>query len=178
MLVLFAGGIGITPCMAMLKELGHRAQVPGSGPLPPSLRAVHLVWVIREAELLEAFADALAALPAGLFTLHLFCTQGGKGSSLAAGSGSAGKRDPSPVEAGWCSADSASAMAARLQQGRPNISELLGSLVGQARSSSGPGFDAQAQVTAFVCGPEAMVQQVSEAAFLHGTGFHSEVFHF
>lgn len=64
-LVLFAGGIGITPITTTLAYLIHEKSQPGGGSLP-WIQHVTLVWVVREEETYAAFApfleQALAAL--------------------------------------------------------------------------------------------------------------------
>lgn len=77
-LVLVAGGIGITPALALATEALARARAPAvHGTPPPRLRRVVFVFVARGRALLEVFARPLAAIASdasGTFELHLHCT--------------------------------------------------------------------------------------------------------
>ena len=64
-LVLFAGGIGVTPITTTLAYIIHEKSQPGGGALP-WIQHVTLVWAVREEETYAAFVpfleEALAAL--------------------------------------------------------------------------------------------------------------------
>ncbi|KAJ1462023.1 hypothetical protein M885DRAFT_494237 [Pelagophyceae sp. CCMP2097] len=68
--LLVAGGIGVTPCHAIFRELFHRAENL------PQLRSVTLLWVVRDRAVLELFAPTFAATAnddaGGKFRLELY----------------------------------------------------------------------------------------------------------
>ena len=201
MLLLFAGGIGVTPFAALLGEL--RARLAGgagalhAGAFPPALEHVHVVWSVRELGLVEMFADTLAgcaALP-DYFTVHILHTgRGGRAPApapapadspleeapdrlLLGSSGGAGSDwGEGPQAKGWCAPASFRALADRrcIGEGRPDI----GAHFARALAGKGDGSLAGADVLAMVCGPAELSDAVSAAAFRHGTGFHAEVFSF
>ena len=151
-----------------------------------------VVWVVRQVELLEAFAEGFAPLLAdasGFFSVHLHVSnsaaplrgvQGEEGKALLACAGSGGgdggdDDDVSAVSAGWARQSTCDIMAAAAKLSRPDPSAILGAAVRDARARLGhdPPRDA---VLAFVCGPPALVEGVSRAAFAHKTDFHAEAF--
>jgi predicted ferric reductase len=106
-LLLIAGGIGITPMHAILQDLLLRASEVGTreaakheGPSAARLplgrvQRVHLVWAVRDERLPQAFADTLLGLleldkgasspfPGGV-TLDIHLTEGGQGSGKGKG---------------------------------------------------------------------------------------------
>ncbi len=199
-LVLFAGGIGVTPVHALACELAARREKGGgAGALPRGLARVVVVWVVREAELLEAFAEGFAPLlydASGFFSVHLHVSnsraplsaQGAEGAPLLAGPSEGGARtallgaagpegDGGAVGAGWARQSTCDAVAAAAKLSRPNPAAVLGAAVRGARERRGEPLPRDA-VLAFVCGPAALVEDVSRAAFLHNCDFHSEAFTF
>jgi len=173
--VLLAGGIGITPMVAVAADLHARAASPEQFGPAGHVRQLHLVWVVRERALVAHFADALAALVApaagsGLTVhLHLHCTDKGTGSS-ASEPGTARL-----LEAGCVHVTALSDMHSRIVHGRPHLERLFASI---ATSSSAATGSASSRVSVLVCGPEALILQASDLSFAHGFDFHSEVFHF
>ena len=186
-LVMFAGGVGVTPFVALLGELRARG---GAG------RRATLVWAIREEAWLEVLAGELAPLLRGAdrewCELRLFLTSGGGGGgeggegggalkfaaatetdSLLGGRG-AGAGAGAPASAcaqGWASSADAEALRGVLQRGRPSAAGVLRGVVeGRAGGARG--------VLAMVCGPQQLAEAVSEAAFECGTEYHAETFTF
>ena len=64
-----------------------------------------------------------------------------------------------------------SALRRHIHSGRPDLEAHFRRVVALA------GGEGQA-VTAMVCGPEQLMEGVSQAAFRHGTGYHTEHFTF
>ena len=191
--IMFAGGVGITPFVSICSELFARSTLPGRGSLPPQLRRVILVWAVREVDTLSAFADMIAPLikasqgsgsgsGSGIeFSVHLYITKDG------------GAADPlSPFHTHCAHSGVASddqmrgAQAAALCRsvavsGRPLIGNIFARAIEETRAhveGKGESFDAAAHVTAMVCGPEQLSREVSAVAFQLATDFHSEVFMF
>ena len=195
-LVLVAGGIGVTPVHALACELAAR-RGGGCGEAPAGLARVVVVWVVRDTELLEAFAEGFAPLLSDpFFELHIHASQGGTrvqgggggkgggGGGEAAGApllggGGASDTDDSAVGAGWARQSASDALAAATRWSRPNIDAIIGEAArGAAARARGGEGGGGGGVLAFVCGPEGLVETVSRAAFAHGTDFHAEVFSF
>lgn len=78
---------------------------------------------------------------------------------------------------GWCSdSDARLVLGARLS-GRPNMASEFSSACLAAQPSVAA-FGAAPQVTAMVCGPAPLVNEVAALAAVRSTGFHCEVFSF
>jgi hypothetical protein len=201
-LVLFAGGIGVTPVHALARELAARREKGGgAGALPDSLARVVVVWVVREVELLEAFAEGFAPLltdASGFFSVHIHVSNskaprlsmqggeegsgggggGGSAAPLLAGAAAAADGDASAVGAGWARQSACDAVAAAAKLTRPDPAAILGAAVREARARRGGRAPPHDAVLAFVCGPAGLVADVSRAAFAQGTDFHAESFTF
>jgi len=160
--LLVAGGAGFTPVHAILEDLLLRATgaadagaADDGAPLGCALLRVDVVWVFRAAALPGAFADtlrAVAALPAthprlaGVFRLHLYCTDpGGAGGGGAAAEAAAGLPPP--------------------RAGRPELAALFA----EAAAFAGAG---RAEV--FACGPRGLTRAADALALAHGCGFTCE----
>ena len=207
-LLLFAGGIGVTPFAALLGELRARLAGEGSGggggaagPFPPALEHVHVVWSVRDLGLVEMFADTLAgcaALP-DYFTVHIFHTGGGGGRRRASLPSPASAADSPAEEApdrlllgssggagsDWGEGAQAKGWCAaasfRALADRRCIEEgrpAVEAHFARALAGKGDGSLAGADVLAMACGPAELSDAVSAAAFRHGTAFHTEVFTF
>lgn len=88
--------------------------------------------------------------------------------------------DVSPIDAGWVDSSTAAAVEAVVQSGRPDLTQIFADVAVEARrlnelSSSESLFS---HVTAMVCGPEAMMEEVKLLSFKEQMDYHGEVFHF
>lgn len=73
-IVLFAGGIGITPLIAIATDIFARWSSSAQA-VPPVTVLLHLVWTVRDAALLAVFADRLVPLLSHpSFVAHLHVT--------------------------------------------------------------------------------------------------------
>jgi hypothetical protein len=203
-LVLFAGGIGITPLTTTLAYVIHEKRKPGGGCLP-WIQQVTLVWVVRDEETYAAFApfltEALALLnrpaqrandpEACVFDVEVYMTSLPATATEAGGDG--GKEE---------------ALAARRRFGRGRlIKKVVGSIVARV-APGGAGWgeggaavsgrlrrhggrpnvfrvmdglvDVEAgeqEVTAAVaCAPEALLHQVQRQCVLRDVDLHMEEF--
>jgi NAD(P)H-flavin reductase len=190
--IMVAGGIGITPFHSIASDLFTRASQPDVYGPPGSLKHVHVVWVVRDAALLQLFADTFADIlrnnPYGMFSLHLFCTNSArpvanKGARIENGESGVrllsqdgisllGTSDVLPAEVGMCNPANALLLNTKVTYGRPNLETIFAAVARDTPTAS------QSTVTAMVCGPEQLVHQVSHLSFQHNFDFHSEVFHF
>jgi len=186
--IFIAGGIGITPLASVLIDMINRMN-KGDTDLP---RYVHLVWTVRDNRILTIYADLIAFILSstnkGMFTLHLHSTE------RAANSKTKGKDvenieeyegateqllqsnkeehdgfEISPEQAGWCSHATAETVLRQIKQGRPDVTNIISNVVDQV--------DDKNKVSVFVCGPEPLIDEVSDVSFAKGINFHSEVFH-
>lgn len=202
-LVLFAGGVGVTPFMSLLGEILARGGGGGGG----AGKRATLVWAIREEEWLEVFAGTLGPLvqlqqqSSWWCEVQIYLTSGektapGGGGASGMPSPPAGKETDSLLGGGggggkggggriatlgatktgrggamtWARSGDLEAVKGAVRQGRPNVGDILRSVVKTRRGGEG--------VLAMVCGPEPLVEAVSEAAFACGTDFHMESFTF
>jgi predicted ferric reductase len=86
----------------------------------------------------------------------------------------------SPIDAGWVDSSTAAAVEAVVQSGRPDLSQIFADVALEARrlnelSSTESLFS---HVTAMVCGPEAMMEEVKLLSLKEQMDYHGEVFHF
>ena len=201
--VMFAGGIGVTPYLSMLNELVARATLPARGGLScPNLRRVLLVWAVRDPAIFLVMAEQLEPLlQSKLVTLSLFVTRAERNpvppafKPLAAALTDAHAADHSNLHRVY---EQCLSIA---QNGRPPVEKIIGGLVKDAAAfaasdaAAPSGLNETAglslnvlhsdeqgpssgSVVAMVCGPAELSHEVSEAAFKHSIEFHSEVFAF
>lgn len=147
LLVLVAGGIGVTPMASLLQELLAAGAPPGA--------RFHLVWACRGIEPFTGwFPDLLARLqesPQGSMTL--FDTSNGKGGEEGGGA------PPLPGPGG------------KATGGRPDLPTLFQSLLRDHGLEAAPG-----DVAVLACGPAALVGDAQVAARRLGLAFHKETF--
>lgn len=157
-LIMVAGGIGITPFHAILSDLHAQAN-------RTSVRDVHLIWAARDADLVAVFARTWASLlrsnvPNGpRFNLHLHCTARGDVNLPGLGD------------------DDLALVKRYLVTGRPQLASEFAEICRVASKTIGT-TSLYDDVLAMVCGPHAMIDEVSALASKHGTDFFSEVFTF
>jgi hypothetical protein len=195
-LVLYAGGIGITPFAALLGELRARlADCKAAGPPPTRLQRVVLHWAVRDLGLVEMFSDTLAGLArehSALFVPRIFFT--GPGLASKGGSyiprGSSRRTESfeseSAVAQGWSHASSFAFLEQFITIGRPPVEELETFVDRAARAGQEMDVKGLAGVSplcpedilAMVCGPEALTDSVSAVSLRAGIGFHCEHFTF
>ena len=165
MLLLFAGGIGITPFMSVIIDI--YSAISQGKPIPT--KQVSLVWMAQETELFrmyedvyEAISDLQKSFEAPMFFINLFCT-----------------RSPAPIQSsGAIQEDGISVKTLRpgiplatgngiaLNYGRCKFEEMFTK------------FSRSGSTLAAVCGPPMLVQEVSHLARLFECEFHSEEFTF
>ena len=193
-LVLVAGGIGITPMIAIFNDLRHRQQ---TGKSIGNVQAVVLVWMSRsvgEFRLFEEIfnltaSDALelsqAHRTAGLSSRHLSPEMAEDASEVWAAGRENLRSNNSTVSTkkrarfdlrlhctrreSWVSLttpSSADYVRMFVANGRCNFEEIMGSYARHTRTMVA------------VCGPWSMTQDMSRLAWKHGCDFHSEQFHF
>jgi len=151
--VLVAGGIGITPCHAVLRDLVHQYQAKA---LPPQLRSVTLVWAVRSPQLFNLFeatfqdaADASATSAGAVsFDISLWVTA----PNIAMGEGAS---------------EGASQVLTtqKYQTGRPDLQALF-----QPAAASGM------KSLVFHCGPPGLEKAARAAAIELGMDYHTETF--
>ena len=189
--VLFvAGGIGVTPCHASVRELYLRAReaaegkgggveqaVPkgraggGYGSLDSTPSRVRLVWAVRERRLASLFAGTLQMVAAddarGRFSASLYLTRPETeemeaAPGLASTLGLGKRRAP---------ADGTEGLSFR--SGRPDIAAELAAL-SEMRGLEGE--RATRRTLIFVCGPKELAAECDAAAMRAGVDFHAETF--
>jgi predicted ferric reductase len=183
-ILLVAGGIGVTPCHAILRDLYARAADTASRRCGHTAgkRAckVKLLWSVRHKGMACLFADTLRQIDADSlgdsfsYSLHL---------SRAATAESEAKQWEalaSPTATATSAAAAAGAQEdgrampsgemSMLQwsNGRPNVHATLAAMVQDG--------DPPTRSLVFVCGPEGLKAAASEAALSLGTDFHAETF--
>lgn len=152
--MLCAGGIGVTPMMAMTQEMISGLKYQGAA-IP--LRKLFFIWVIRNRDMYEWWSDVFYKLQKRktadrqkmkrFFELHVYVTQGARDGGF-------------------------------FHNGHPKWEEIFMEI---GRKYSGPGF--QNQVAVFSCGPNQMTRQVWDCCTRFsnpGTRFefHKETFEF
>jgi NAD(P)H-flavin reductase len=171
-LILTAGGIGITPIHSIVADLYGRATNPESNGSIGNVRTVHVIWSVREAATLYSFANTFAAIladnPNNMFHFHLGCSGPSKG---ATGIDEA-------VAAGLCDRASAVALDKIVGTSRPKLAAVYEQVALDAATlTKSSGYSSTQLVGTFVCGPQALITDVSNLAFTHAFDFHTEVFH-
>ncbi len=170
--VLVAGGVGITPMLSVALDLAAQAGAQGRAGASASGKtaAVHLVWVVRQPDVLSWLEEPEESNSAGspspletlrrseLVRLHIYCTR-------ASEDGPDGR---------WT-------------KGRPNIGSLLQTCVDEASSLSPDkeqmkkaqnGSTAAKDVCVLACGPAPLVGDLQGKARKFGIDFHKETFEF
>ncbi len=161
--VVIGAGIGVTPFAAILQSLlirQKREDIP-----PVNLQRVHFVWVSRDHNAFEWFAERLAELERrdqkALLRYHIYVTSARQG-----------------VQSGLLSlarkylyaktkSDFVTGLAARTQFGRPNWEELLTSVLRE---------HAPTPIDVYVCGPMAVVRALRPVCRELGMSLRHEVF--
>jgi NAD(P)H-flavin reductase len=160
--VLVAGGIGVTPIASILGDLYARATQPDVYGPPGNVRRVHLIWTVRDPNLLTVFADLLADIVRnnanGMFQLHLHCTEAGQAGRFSesapetpygmdeallidesrAASAEEEAEHPGkgirPADAGWCTAHNATAVLRLATSGRAHLPTLFEDIARDAKA--------------------------------------------
>ncbi len=156
-IVLVSGGIGVTPAVAMLREVYRvHGDYSNASPLPPHLiKCIHFVWVVKTKKtaedlflkLLTDAKEASKALNKPQLFIHIYVTDKSE----------EGKGTLHPFMA----------------LGRPKWSDILGKVTSKTK----PGI-------AFACGPASLVTSASQTIHEHASknnqrwDFHHEVFDF
>ncbi len=155
---MFAGGLGITPLMAIFQHLLVHSSLSAMG---LSLESIVLSWSVRHPSTLALYQHVFQHImtnPSAMFKVEVYIT---KASSFPAGDAS------SPVPDQVHEANGVPTYARPfVRYGRCNPSETL----------AASGADAQSLV--LVCATEALLQSVSDAAAQVGASFRSEQFYF
>jgi NAD(P)H-flavin reductase len=153
-MMLLAGGIGITPMHSTFRML---SQLASQGQLPKTLKHVRLVWVARSSELFSMLSESVveslnAQKPGGapIFQATFYINN--------------------PSDVARASSDIVE-LGVPIQIGRPNLSELMDSLL----TDSAVGSTALVQC----CGPPLMAKAVEKIAESKlGIVYQAELFDF
>jgi hypothetical protein len=132
--VMFAGGIGVTPYLSLLNELVARATLPARGGLSCGrLRRAVLVWAVRDPAIFVVMAEQLEPLlQSKLVTLSLYVTRKGGDAAPPA------FKPLAAAVAGANTADHANGVRvyeqclSMAQGGRPPVDKIIGDLVSDA----------------------------------------------
>jgi ferredoxin-NADP reductase len=173
-IVLVGGGIGVTPLLSVLSSLAIAARTRSkAAPLP----RVHLVWTIRQPQMLELFSeDIAAAQQAGVqLSLALYCTD----RSFAPGQKQLTvnpvhlQHDEEEGKAGGSGGgDKSSGIGLSLRKGRAKIDVELDEF---ASGSGGAKLEAT-EVAVLICGPAQMMIDAQRAAMERKFHVHTETF--
>ena len=152
-IVLVAGGIGITPCHALLRDMIQKHK---AGVLSPQLRSVTLVWTARFPQLFNMFEPT--------FKEAVTLSEESKGSGSGSGSGQGIEFNLSL----WLTDVAMKAQVITSQEystGRPDLKSIL-----HPAASSGM------KSLVFHCGPPGLEKASREAAIELGLDYHTETF--
>ena len=194
-LLAVAGGIGITPILALARALlaqhtgvrgkgwgvQHEAAAEGleqglSSSLLGGAGAVShtpslaLVWVVQQCDMLGLAAETLVALlDSGILA------QGVLFLHVTREEGGAGDAASWPAVAlGKCSSEAAQRVQALVRPGRPSIEAVARQVFGRG----GERGEGQQQPTVVACGPAQLTMDAAQCALSRGWEVHTEVFHY
>ncbi|RLN02904.1 hypothetical protein BBJ28_00008199 [Nothophytophthora sp. Chile5] len=172
-IVLFSGGIGVTPMRSIVNWLHHEVQNFGRA----EIKRVHFVWSVGDREILQALTDDSAlqeesAVSSDAYFPHQLSTGSSSGDTFKSEFYlTRGERD---VEA-----QVDQRLDSCLRYGsRPNVNAILRAMGEQAKQNG------KQRVAVLVCGPEAMVRDVVNSSLtlskemLLQFDVHSERFEF
>ena len=144
-IIMISGGIGVTPMLSMLQALVRTAK-DGN----PPCAQLAWIWVVREADLVVLFAEALNDLltqnnaTCNVY-VRIYLTKEANGGALP------------------------STLAVHIRTGRPDLNSIL----------FHHGTPENANETAvYTCGPGSLTQEVSTLSAGYGYGLHCETFAF
>ncbi|RYY32984.1 hypothetical protein EON62_04730, partial [archaeon] len=173
-LVMVAGGIGITPFYSIVTDIFARKRNAAAYGDAGAIQTVRLVWGCRSVTLLQMFEPQLAALRAEFptaFTYTVYLTHGQRMTSVKADGIDAPLLSPHEDVAASPHTNALSPSSAnRPVAGRPDLTSLFASIA----KTCAP----QQHTMAMVCGPTAMIDDVSKLAAAHRMDFHAEEFYF
>ena len=184
-LILVAGGIGVTPMISMLNQI---AQSLATNSQSSKIRQVHFIWVFRKIELLYEFAHMLEPiisqeLLSQKIVLHLYCTATeNTESSNSLQNESDTVTDSSPryyYEKSRIVAEAAGeialsyALEKMTQNGRPNIEQVFADIDSKISHNND---SATSSVACFVCGRPNITESVSISCYKHNYRFQAEEF--
>ncbi|GMH55109.1 hypothetical protein TL16_g01823 [Triparma laevis f. inornata] len=153
-LVLLCGGIGVTPCISILRDILSEFEEGRGRGRYSFLKKVDFVWVVRDEKILNLFAEVFEASlkyhPVINVHCHVTRTRTNEHDDIE------GQENQ-----GW--------RATFVKDGRPDLVQLL-------RDDEGISDVTKTQVSA--CGPTSLVGSDSFAAKSVGCNFHSEAFEF
>lgn len=179
LVVLVAGGVGITPGLSIASSIIAAATIASPGPAatPPATTHIHLLWVVKDAAHISWFAEELRALcvvlsrqpsPIVRFNIVIHVTNSVSGSATPSApefNGSSSVEMITPAQTLSSSSTLPSAQNKndpwRLQQGRPDIHRWFKNC-----KDSAPNVDAAVNV----CGPAALVLDVRRASVAQSSG--------
>ena len=175
LVVLVAGGIGITPLHSLFAEVYACASRVKSGQCG-SIEHVVLLWAGRSDSTFCLFAPTFHKVsqrnPNGAFEFYLFNSAPGAGGAGAAAGALGAKGAPPPpdeVYMGDIPHDAVVYTKSVIQRGRPPVAEKMSEVAQRFHPDD---------VMVMACGPQALILSASSLAFQHGFHFHTEVFHF
>ncbi len=159
--LMVAGGIGVTPFMSLL----HYVRQHGLGPQGPA-RALYLVWVLREPELIHWISPLVESLCQKMAIRVWFYLDNPEieRPNYWYDSGAADE------------AGSACERAIHLCWGRPDWDELLDGIELERRQRSAAEGEQRRAPTAFVCGPDGLARAFGRACRVRCWTLHEEQF--
>ena len=150
-LVLLSGGIGVTPCISILRDILLELDGQEVGRYS-FLKKIDFIWVVRDEKMLELFSEvfekSLKYHPILSVSCYITRTR-------------IKNFDDVEGNQGW--------RAAQVKDGRPNLLQVL---------MDNEGISDISKTQVFACGPTSLVNSGRDAARSVGCNFHSEAFEF
>ena len=179
-LILVAGGIGVTPMISILNQV---AQNLATNFQSSKISQVHFIWIFRKMELLYEFIHMLKPilsqelLQQKIF-LHLYCTATERSESLHSLENdsdtvteSSPRSDNDKLRTAVESTEeeiSSYAFEKMTQKGRPNIEQVFEDINSKESPSD--------SVACFVCGRSLITESVSKSCYKYDYSFQAEEF--
>ncbi|OAA75146.1 Ferric reductase, NAD binding protein [Akanthomyces lecanii RCEF 1005] len=170
LVILVAGGVGITPGISIASSIITAATIGSSSPAnPPVTTHIHLLWVVKHATHITWFADELHSLhtllsrqpnPTVRFNVMIHVTSNASSAPMPALEPSNSSSVEMMKQVNTMSSPS-NGNPWRLQHGRPDIHRWFTNCKGTA-----PSVDAAVNV----CGPAALVLDVRRASVAQSSG--------